>query len=54
MKWVEKVQRFYDRGLWNKKMVADAVVKGKITPEEFEQITGDKYSAEISTMALSK
>ena len=51
MKAVERIQKFYNRGFWNKKMVADAVVKGKITAEEFEQITGEQYSPEMSTMA---
>lgn len=40
-----KVKDYYDRGLWNKKMVANAVVKGWITPEEYESIVGEPYEA---------
>lgn len=37
------VKAAYDRGSWNKTMVANAVVKGWITAEEYEQITGEVY-----------
>lgn len=33
----------YQRGTWNKAMVANAVVKGWITAEEYELITGEEY-----------
>ena len=39
----EKIKRYYDNGFWTKKMVKNAVVKGKITTEEYEEITGDPY-----------
>ena len=39
----EKINRYYDNGFWTKKMVKNAVVKGKITTEEYEEITGDPY-----------
>lgn len=39
----EKVKRYYDSGLWNKTMVRNAVVKGWITAEEYEIITGEVY-----------
>lgn len=39
----EKVKKYYDSGLWNKTMVRNAVVKGWITAEEFEEITGEIY-----------
>ena len=38
-----KVKGYYERGLWNKQMVANAVVKGWITAEEYELITGEVY-----------
>lgn len=38
-----KVKNYYDRGLWNKKMVGDAVVKGWITAAEYEIIVGEPY-----------
>lgn len=37
------VKSAYDRGNWNKEMVANAVVKGWITAEEYEEIVGDPY-----------
>lgn len=38
-----KVKEFYDNGLWNIQRVRDAVVKGWITAEEFEIITGKAH-----------
>lgn len=42
----EMVKDFYDRGLWNITRVRNAVVKGWITAEEFELITGQPYEGE--------
>lgn len=39
------VKRYYDNGLWNKKMVHNAVVKSWITAAEYEEITGEVYEA---------
>ena len=39
-----KVKGYYDSGLWNKTMVRNAVVKGWITAEEYEEITGEVYA----------
>ena len=39
-----KVKNYYDKGLWNKTMVANAVVKGWITAEEYETIVGEPYA----------
>lgn len=39
----KKVKAYYDSGLWNKTMVRNAVVKGWITAEEYEMITGEVY-----------
>lgn len=39
-----RIKGFYDKGLWTKKKVADAVVKGLITAEEYELITGEPYA----------
>lgn len=41
----EKIKHWYDEGMWNKSMVKNAVKKGKITAEEYEEITGEKYKA---------
>jgi len=40
----EKIKRWYEQGLWTKKMVAQAVAKHVITPEQYEGITGEPYS----------
>jgi len=39
----ELVKEYYDNGLWNLTRVRNAVVKGWITAEEFETITGQQY-----------
>jgi len=39
----EKVKYYYDNGYWDKSRVADAVVKGWITAEEYTLITGEEY-----------
>ena len=39
----QKVKKYYDSGLWNVKMVRNAVGKKWITAEEFEEITGIRY-----------
>jgi uncharacterized XkdX family phage protein len=38
------VKKYYNSGLWNKEMVHNAVVKGWITAEEYELITGEVYA----------
>ncbi len=40
----DTIKRNYDRKLWTKQMVRIAVRKGVITPEEYQQITGEKYA----------
>ena len=44
--YAEKVKKYFNSAFWTKKMVKDAVVKEKITPEEYKEITGEAYSAE--------
>lgn len=39
----EKIKYYYDNNLWNIDMVKNAVVKGKITAEEYKLITGEDY-----------
>lgn len=38
----EKIRKWYGWGLWTKEMVRDAVPR-MIKPEEYEEITGEKY-----------
>lgn len=44
-KHFEKVKYYYEEGFWNKRMVYNVVAKGWITPEEYEEITGEPYVA---------
>ena len=37
------VKGYYDKGFWNKAMVANAAVKNWITADEYEEITGEPY-----------
>ena len=39
----DMIKRNYDRGLWNKQMVALAVKKGVITKEEYQESVGEAY-----------
>lgn len=43
----EKVKDYYERGLWSIDRVRAAVGKW-ITAEEFKEITGEDYDAEVS------
>lgn len=38
------VKRYYDMGIYSKEDVKKFVKAGKITAEEYEQITGEAYS----------
>ena len=38
------VKGYYDNGQWKKAAVKNAVVKGWITAEEYEEITGEVYA----------
>lgn len=42
----DKVKYYYDNGYWSIQRVHDAVEKGWITPEQFEEITGKPYEEE--------
>lgn len=39
----DKVKYYYDNGYWSIQRVRDAVAKGWITAEQFEEITGEPY-----------
>lgn len=38
----EKVKEYYDSGFWTDTMLKNAVRKGWITEEEYEEIVGEK------------
>ena len=42
-----KIKKWYDQGLWTKQMVANAVAKGKITAEQYAEITGEPYESGV-------
>ncbi|WP_206460244.1 XkdX family protein [Anaerovorax sp. IOR16] len=44
MKFYEQVKDWYEKGLWSKQMVANAVIKGAITTEQYQEITGETYT----------
>ena len=44
--WKQRIDRFYRRGLWDKKRVGEAVEYGKITEEDYKEITGEDYGGE--------
>ena len=44
-KYYAIVKRNYDNGFWNTGKVRDAVVKGWITADEYEEITGEDYQS---------
>ena len=39
----EKIKYYYDNNYWTKEMVANAVVKDKITVNQYKEITGEDY-----------
>lgn len=42
--YFELVKEKYDSGKWGKKMLRALVAAGRITAEEFEEITGEAYA----------
>lgn len=39
----EKIAKWYKQGLWSAEMVANAVTKGFVTADDYEEITGEVY-----------
>lgn len=42
--WFKRIQGYYNDNLWTKEQVKMAVVKGKITEDEYKVITGEDYT----------
>lgn len=40
----DDINKWYHEGYWKKKQVKNAVKKGKITEEEYKEITGEDYA----------
>lgn len=45
MNWFTLIKRYYDAGLYTNADVAVFTEAGKITPEQYETITGEPWSA---------
>lgn len=43
-KYYNLVKKNYDNGFWSIDKVRDAVIKGWITSDEFQEITGEVYA----------
>lgn len=43
----EKVKNYFDNGLWSINRVANAVIKGWITIDEFKEITVENFNQEV-------
>ena len=43
-KMFEKIKAYYDAGLWSDERVRNMVVKGVITEEEYQMITGNIFA----------
>ena len=37
----DKIKKWYEQGLWTAEMVRNAVIKGKLTEEEYREIVGE-------------
>jgi uncharacterized XkdX family phage protein len=42
-RYYEICKRYYDQGIYTDDDLKKFVAKGKLTPEEYEEITGKKY-----------
>ena len=42
---MQKIKDFYDAGLWTAGMVSNAVAKNWISEAEYQDITGEAYTA---------
>ena len=37
----EKIKKWYEQGLWTAEMVRNAVIKGKLSADEYREIVGE-------------
>ena len=44
-KYYNTIKSYYDKGYWSIRQVYDAVVKGRITAEEYKAITGYDFDS---------
>ena len=43
--WCRDIKQYFEAGLWTPEMVQNAVRKGKLTAEQYQEITGEIYPA---------
>ena len=48
MNWFERIKEYYSDGRWPIAWVRNAVKKGKITADQYKEITGDDYPDEAA------
>lgn len=48
------VRTYYKGGFWTKHQVENAVKKGWITEDEYEEITGEEYPVPVETETVSE
>ncbi|EGT5422296.1 XkdX family protein [Clostridioides difficile] len=41
--WYKIIKKYYDDNLWSKEQVKTAVIKNKITENEYKNIIGEDY-----------
>ena len=41
---ITKIKYWYKTGLWSETMVKNAVAKGRLTAEDYAEITGEEYA----------
>ncbi|WP_238899380.1 XkdX family protein [Clostridium sp. YIM B02500] len=46
--WYTTIKNYYDKGLYTKDDVAEYVYYGKITPAQYQQITGEDYLVHLN------
>lgn len=44
-KYFAKIKAYYDKGYWSIKQVYDAVIKERITADEYKEITGYDFDS---------
>ena len=45
-----KVKQWYEWGMWSKSMVKNAVAKGRLSPSDYKEITGEDYTKQAEKL----
>lgn len=46
--WYTNIKHYFEKGYWTLEQVKMAVVKNKITKEQFKEITGEDYLQDVT------